>query len=112
MTFRIGTDPDIATINVNNRVQARTALLPEEVRRQGVTVRKRRRRSCSSSRCRRPTSATTRSYLSNYALLNVLDELRRISRRRRYVQMFGAQDYSMRSLAAAGQAGAARAHAG
>ena len=39
--FQTGTDPDQATINVNNRVQRATAVLPEEVRRQGVTVAKR-----------------------------------------------------------------------
>ena len=39
--FDIGTDPDQATIDVNNRVQRAAALLPEEVTRQGVTVRKR-----------------------------------------------------------------------
>ena len=41
VTFAIGTDPDLAAINVNNRVQSALSLLPEEVRRQGVTVRKR-----------------------------------------------------------------------
>ena len=40
VTFSIGTDPDQATINVNNRVQAALARLPQEVQRQGVTVRK------------------------------------------------------------------------
>ena len=41
VTFEIGTNPDQATINVNNRVQRAPPLLPEEVRRQGVTVQKR-----------------------------------------------------------------------
>src|SRR3546814_7103858 len=41
VTFAIGTDPDQATIDVNNRVQAAEARLPEEVRRQGVNVDKR-----------------------------------------------------------------------
>ena len=41
VTFEIGTNPDQATINVNNRVQRAQAALPEEVRRQGVTVHKR-----------------------------------------------------------------------
>ncbi|MFA7260806.1 MAG: efflux RND transporter permease subunit, partial [Aeromonas bestiarum] len=38
--FEIGTDPDQATINVNNRVSAAMAQLPEEVKKQGVTVKK------------------------------------------------------------------------
>ena len=41
VTFAIGTDPDLAAINVNNRVQSALATLPEEVRRQGVQVTKR-----------------------------------------------------------------------
>ena len=61
VTFQIGTDPDQATINVNNRAQRATALLPEEVRRQGVPYGSNRARSCRSSRCRRPAGATTRS---------------------------------------------------
>ena len=40
VTFNIGTNPDQATINVNNRVQTALSQLPEEVRRQGVTVQK------------------------------------------------------------------------
>ena len=40
ITFAVGTDPDIAVINVQNRVQSALPLLPEEVRRQGVTVAK------------------------------------------------------------------------
>ena len=43
VTFASGTDPDQATINVNNRVQQATASLPEEVQRLGVTVAKRLR---------------------------------------------------------------------
>jgi multidrug efflux pump subunit AcrB len=46
--FQTGTNADQATINVNNRVQRATALLPEEVRRQGVTVPSDRPRSCRS----------------------------------------------------------------
>src|SRR5262245_19023948 len=41
VTFAIGTNPDQATINVNNRVQRAIPLLPQEVQRQGVTVQKR-----------------------------------------------------------------------
>ena len=40
VSFALGTNPDIATVNVNNRVQAALARLPQEVQRQGVTVRK------------------------------------------------------------------------
>ena len=40
VTFNVGADPDLAAINVNNRIQAAVPRLPEEVRRQGVVVRK------------------------------------------------------------------------
>src|SRR3954471_15701528 len=40
VSFELGTDPDINTVNVNNRVQTALAKLPEQVRRQGVTVKK------------------------------------------------------------------------
>src|SRR5690606_39626376 len=40
VTFAIGTDPDINTVNVQNRVQLASSQLPEEVQRQGLTVRK------------------------------------------------------------------------
>ena len=41
VSFELGTDPDINTVNVNNRVQTAMALLPREVQLQGLTVRKR-----------------------------------------------------------------------
>src|ERR1700747_3765920 len=41
VSFELGTDPDINTVNVNNRVQIALSSLPEEVQRQGVTVKKR-----------------------------------------------------------------------
>ena len=40
VSFELGTDPDINTVNVNNRVQVALSRLPEDVRRQGVTVKK------------------------------------------------------------------------
>src|SRR5512142_1414920 len=40
LSFELGTDPDIDTVNTNNRVQVALAKLPQEVRQQGVTVKK------------------------------------------------------------------------
>lgn len=60
VSFEIGTDPDQAAINVNNRVQAATARLPQSVRDQGVRV---QARSATFSWCRqfhRPTARTRR----------------------------------------------------
>src|SRR6202023_2186424 len=40
VSFELGTDPDINTVNVNNRVQVALSKLPEDVRKQGLTVKK------------------------------------------------------------------------
>jgi hydrophobe/amphiphile efflux-1 (HAE1) family protein len=95
VTFAIGTDPDLAAINVNNRVQSMLSTLPEEVRRQGVQVRK---RSTSMLKIFALDSDDPRFdsvFISNYALLNVVDELRRIPGVGD-VQIFGSKDYSIR----------------
>jgi HAE1 family hydrophobic/amphiphilic exporter-1/multidrug efflux pump len=95
ITFAIGTDPDLAAINVNNRVQSALSQLPEEVRRQGVSVRK---RSTSFLQIIALDSADPRFdavFVSNYALLNVLDELRRVPGVGD-AQIFGSKDYSIR----------------
>ena len=95
ITFAIGTDPDLAAINVSNRVQTALSQLPEEVRRQGVSVRK---RSTSFLQIVALDSADPRFdavFISNFALLNVVDELRRIPGVGD-AQNFGAKDYSIR----------------
>ena len=95
VTFQIGTNPDQATINVNNRVQRAVSTLPSEVTRQGLIVNK----QSSSILAVVTMSATDQRYnsvyLSNYALLNVIDELKRIPGIGD-ASLFGAKDYSMR----------------
>ncbi|KAA2234728.1 efflux RND transporter permease subunit [Salinarimonas soli] len=93
--FQIGTDPDQATINVNNRVQRATATLPEEVRRQGVTVSKRSSSILQVLTMSSPDRRFDTIYISNYALINVIDELRRTPGVGD-ASLFGASDYSMR----------------
>jgi multidrug efflux pump len=95
VTFAVGTDPDLAAINVNNRVQAALPLLPEEVRRQGVTVVKASNDILQLVTMSSPDKRYDSLYISNYTLLNVLDELKRIPGVGN-VQMFGAKDYAMR----------------
>ena len=95
VTFEIGTDPDQATIDVNNRVQAVLSRLPEEVRRQGVNVTKRSSSILQVITMSSPGGRYDPVYVSNYALLNVVDELRRINGVGD-AQIFGAKDYSMR----------------
>ncbi len=95
VSFQIGTDPDQATINVNNRVQRATALLPEEVRRQGVTVNKRSSSILQVLALSSPGGRYDTIYISNYALINIIDELRRTPGVGD-ASLFGASDYSMR----------------
>ena len=95
VTFQIGTDPDQATINVNNRAQRATALLPEEVRRQGVTVRKQSSSILQILTMSSPSGRYDTIFISNYALINVIDELRRTPGVGD-ASLFGASDYSMR----------------
>lgn len=95
VTFAIGTDPDQATIDVNNRVQAAMARLPEEVRRQGVNVDKRSSSILAVVNMFSPDGRYDRIFISNYALMNVIDELKRLPGVGD-ASLFGAMDYSMR----------------
>ena len=95
VSVAIGTNPDQATINVNNRVQRATALLPEEVRRQGVTVNKRSSSILQVLAMSSPGGRYDTIFISNYALINIIDELRRTPGVGD-ASLFGASDYSMR----------------
>jgi multidrug efflux pump len=95
VSFELGTDPDQAAINVNNRVTAAEARLPEEVRRQGISVQK------QSSAILQVVSLSSDNplyddvYISNYALINIIDELKRIPGVGQ-ASLFSQKDYSMR----------------
>ncbi|WP_348945059.1 efflux RND transporter permease subunit [Chitinibacter sp. FCG-7] len=93
--FEIGTDPDQATINVNNRVSAAMAQLPEEVKRQGVTVKKKSTSILNVVALSSPSGAFDTTYMSNYALLNIVDEIKRIQGVGD-LTLFGGTDYAMR----------------
>ena len=93
--FDIGTDPEQATINVNNRVSAAIAQLPEEVKQQGVTVKKKSTSILQVVTLDSPQGSHDTTYLSNYALLNIIDELKRISGVGD-TMLFGGTDYAMR----------------
>jgi len=94
ITFAIGTDPDLAAINVNNRVQAAVPRLPEEVRRQGVVVRKASTSILQVVALTSPDNSLGMLELTNYASLNILDEIRRVPGVGD-AQMWG-QEYSIR----------------
>ncbi|MGA4319633.1 efflux RND transporter permease subunit [Ectopseudomonas hydrolytica] len=93
--FEVGTDPDQATINVNNKVQAALAKLPEEVRRQGVKVEKKSSDILQVITLYSPDDSRDPIFISNYALINVIDELKRLPGVGDASQ-FGSKDYSMR----------------
>ncbi|MDZ7640935.1 MAG: multidrug efflux RND transporter permease subunit [Desulfurivibrio sp.] len=95
VSFEMGTDPDQAAINVNNRVQAATARLPQQVRSQGVRVEARSTNMLMVPVLTSPDGRHKPLFISNYALLNVLDELVRLPGVGD-ASLFGSQDYSMR----------------
>ncbi|HEY9147178.1 MAG TPA: efflux RND transporter permease subunit, partial [Thiobacillus sp.] len=95
VTFEIGSDVDKAALNVNNRVKQAEARLPEEVRRQGVTVEKGSSAFLQVLAFLSPDGRYDDLYTSNYVTLNVLDQLKRIPGTTN-VQIFGAKDYAMR----------------
>jgi hydrophobe/amphiphile efflux-1 (HAE1) family protein len=95
VTFEVGTDIDKATFDVNNRVQLATPRLPDEVRRQGVTVRKSSNNFLLVMALNSPKSTYDQIYISNYATQNVVDDIKRVPGVAD-VFIFGARDYSMR----------------
>ncbi len=95
VTFDIGTDVDKAQVLVQNRVSSAEPRLPEEVRRSGVTVRKNSPDLLLVVHLVSPDRTYDQVYTSNYAFLNVRDELARI-KGVGAVSFFGAREYSMR----------------
>src|ERR1700732_4050688 len=77
VTFSLGTDPDIDTVNVQNRASLATALLPQEVQRQGLTIRKKSAALLQVITIYSPNNTYDAIYLSNYATINVIDTLAR-----------------------------------
>ncbi len=94
-TFEVGTDIDTAVFNVNNRVQLAEPRLPEEVRRNGVTVRKRTSDMLMFIALFSPDNTLSTLDMSNYASVNVVDELKRVPGIAD-LTIFGARNYSMR----------------
>lgn len=93
--FEIGTDPDEAKIDVNNRVQAALTKLPEQVKRQGVKVDERSPDMLQVVILHSPQQSKDITYISNYALMNIVDDLKRV-KGVGDVRIFGAKDYAIR----------------
>ncbi|WP_374383183.1 efflux RND transporter permease subunit [Dongia sp.] len=95
VTFKLGTNLDIAQVLVQNRVSAAEPRLPEEVRRIGVTVRKNSPDLMMVIHLTSPDRSRDQLYMSNYATLQIKDVLARLDGVGD-VRIFGARDYSMR----------------
>jgi HAE1 family hydrophobic/amphiphilic exporter-1 len=95
VTFAPGTDPDIDTVNVQNRAQLATPLLPQEVQRQGLIIRKKSAALLQVITIYSPKNTYDALYLNNYATINIIDPLARI-RGVGQASLFGPLDYSLR----------------
>ena len=105
VTFKLGTDLDTAQVLVQNRVALAEPSLPEEVRRQGVVVRKTSPSWLMAVNVLSPDNSLDRGYVSNYALTQIKDRLTRVDGIGD-VQVFGARDYAMRVWIDPGRASA------
>ncbi len=95
VTFRIGTDLNVAQMLTQNRVQDALPRLPDDVQRLGVQVRKATPNILLAVHLYSPDGSRDNLYLSNYATLHVKDALARLPGVGD-VQLFGARDYAMR----------------
>ncbi|MFJ5253894.1 efflux RND transporter permease subunit [Pseudomonas koreensis] len=95
ITFALGTDLDNAQVQVQNRVTRTEPKLPEEVTRIGITVDKASPDLTMVVHLTSPDKRYDMLYLSNYAILNIKDELARLGGVGD-VQLFGMGDYSLR----------------
>ncbi|MDR1880487.1 MAG: efflux RND transporter permease subunit [Tannerellaceae bacterium] len=93
--FEQGINPDIASVNVQNLVARATPLLPQEVTRVGVTVRKQQSSSIMMISVSSDNPAYDRTFIQNYANINILPQIKRV-KGVGDANVFGAQDYSMR----------------
>ncbi|MDB5840553.1 MAG: multidrug efflux transporter permease subunit [Herminiimonas sp.] len=95
ITFDVGTNQDLAAVDVQNRVAVAQSSLPADVTRQGITIRKQSTDFLEVLALTAPDRRFDTTFMSNYALLNIQDALARIPGVG-FVRIFGARDYSMR----------------
>src|SRR5258705_3190847 len=77
VSFELGTNPDINTVNVNNRVQTALAQLPQEVQLEGLTVQKKSSSILQFVLLYNENGKYGPIFITNYATINVIDELSR-----------------------------------
>jgi hydrophobe/amphiphile efflux-1 (HAE1) family protein len=95
VSFELGTDPDIDTVNVNNRVQTALAQLPQEVQLQGIKVQKKSSSILQFVNIYDESGKYDPLFITNFAIINVIDELSRTSGVGE-ASLFGGLNYSMR----------------
>lgn len=95
-SFELGTNPDINTVNVNNRVQVALSSLPPEVQRQGVSVKKKSSALLGVLALYSPKHTYDPLFLSNYATINLLDQIKSTPGVGD-ASLWGPQDYAMRA---------------
>ncbi len=95
VSFALGTDPNIDTVNVNNRVQTALSQLPSEVQAQGLTVQKRSSSVLQFMMFYSDNGQQEPLFITNYVIINVLDELSRTAGVGQ-ASLFGKLNYSMR----------------
>ncbi len=95
ISFALGTDPDLNTVNVQTRVNQAIAQLPQEAQRAGVTVQKQSSALLQVVSLISPKGSYDALFLSNYATINIIDTLARVKGVGK-AALFGPLDYSMR----------------
>ncbi|MDR0802961.1 efflux RND transporter permease subunit [Fluviicola sp.] len=93
--FKLGTNPDLAAVNVQNRVSRATSLLPAEVNRAGVVTTKRQASNLLIFDLYSEDSTYDQGFLQNYANINLIPQIKRI-KGVGDATAFGLMDYSMR----------------
>lgn len=93
--FKLGTNPDMAAVNVQNRVSRATSLLPQEVTRAGVTTAKRQSDNILIFALYSENKDYDMSFIQNYANINILPKLKRVPGVGD-AMVFGQRDYSLR----------------
>jgi multidrug efflux pump len=96
VSFELGTNPDINTVNVNNRVQVALSSLPPDVQRQGVVVKKKSSALLAVIAVYSPKHTHDPLFLSNFVTINMLDEIKSTPGVGD-ATLWGPQDYAMRA---------------
>src|SRR6201987_2614974 len=96
ISFELGADPDINAVNVNNRLPIALSSLPQEVQRQGVTVKKQSSALLGAVAFYSPKHSHDPLFLSNYVTINLLDRIKSTPGVGE-AMLWGPQDYAMRA---------------